>query len=174
MRTQLAIVLAMLAVTATPIVAAELKVGDPCPNFSLVGTDGKTYSLSDFKGKQAFVIAWFPKAMTKGCTIECKSIRDNAEQLKALNVGYFTASVDTPELNKEFVAKDSLNFTILSDPTKEFATALGVLGPKGFAQRWTYYVDKDGKIVDIDKKVTTATHGADIAAKLKELGLAAK
>jgi peroxiredoxin Q/BCP len=160
--------------TATPLVAAELKVGDACPNFSLLGTDGKTYSLSDFKGKQPFVIAWFPKAMTKGCTIECKSIRDNAEQLKTLNVGYFTASVDTPDLNKEFVAKDSLNFPILSDPSKEFATALGVVGPKGFAQRWTYYFDKDGKIVEIDKKVATATHGADIAAKLKELGLAGK
>jgi peroxiredoxin Q/BCP len=67
-----------------------------------------------------------------------------------------------------------LNFPILSDPTKEFATALGVLGPKGFAQRWTFYIDKTGKIVDIDKKVSTKTHGEDIATKLKELGLAAK
>ena len=174
MRTQLACALAILILAATTSAAAELSVGDACPAFSMQGSDGKTYSLSDFKGKQPFVIAWFPKAMTKGCTIECKSIRDNAEQLKTLNVAYFTASVDTPDLNKQFVAKDNLNFPILSDPTKEFATALGVLGPKGFAQRWTFYFDKDGKIVEIDKLVKTTSHGEDIAAKLKQLGLAKK
>lgn len=47
-------------------VAAELKVGDQAPEFSLKGSDGKTYKLSDFKGKQTVVIAWFPKAFTGG------------------------------------------------------------------------------------------------------------
>lgn len=42
------------------------KVGDPAPDFSLVGSDGKTYRLADFKGKQAVVVAWFPKAFTGG------------------------------------------------------------------------------------------------------------
>jgi peroxiredoxin Q/BCP len=157
-----------------PIVADEVKVGDACPAFSLPGSDGKTYTLSDFKGKKPFVIAWFPKAFTGGCTTECKSMRDSSQQLKGLDVAYFTASVDTPDKNKAFAESLELNFPILSDPSKEFATALGVLGPKGFAQRWTFYVDKDGKIVDIDKKVVTKSHGEDIAAKLKELGLAAK
>ena len=46
--------------------AAELEVGDQAPDFSLKGSDGKTYKLSDFKGKQAVVIAWFPKAFTGG------------------------------------------------------------------------------------------------------------
>ena len=45
---------------------AELKVGMPAPDFSLAGSDGKTYKLSDFKGKQAVVVAWFPKAFTGG------------------------------------------------------------------------------------------------------------
>ena len=44
----------------------ELKPGDPAPDFKLVGSDGKTYSLSDFKGKQPVVIAWYPKAFTGG------------------------------------------------------------------------------------------------------------
>ncbi|MCA9125804.1 MAG: redoxin domain-containing protein [Planctomycetales bacterium] len=44
----------------------ELKVGDDAPDFKMKGSDGKTYQLSDFKGKQAFVIAWFPKAFTSG------------------------------------------------------------------------------------------------------------
>lgn len=44
----------------------ELKAGDPAPAFSLPGSDGKTYTLDQFKGKQAVVIAWFPKAFTGG------------------------------------------------------------------------------------------------------------
>lgn len=46
--------------------AAELKVGDPAPDFSLPGSDGRTYRLADFKGKQAVVLAWFAKAFTSG------------------------------------------------------------------------------------------------------------
>lgn len=46
--------------------AVELKVGDPSPDFEMVGTDGKTYKLADFKGKRPVVIAWYPKAFTGG------------------------------------------------------------------------------------------------------------
>lgn len=46
--------------------AVELKVGDPAPPFSLVGSDGRTYTLADYKGKQVVVLAWFAKAFTSG------------------------------------------------------------------------------------------------------------
>jgi peroxiredoxin Q/BCP len=46
--------------------AEDLKVGDPAPNFSLPGSDGKTHTLADYKGKQVVVLAWFPKAFTAG------------------------------------------------------------------------------------------------------------
>ncbi len=46
--------------------AADLAPGDAAPEFSLPGSDGKTYSLSDFKGRRAVVLAWFPKAFTGG------------------------------------------------------------------------------------------------------------
>ena len=46
--------------------ATALKVGDPAPEFKLKGSDGKTYKLSDFKGKSAVVVAWYPKALTRG------------------------------------------------------------------------------------------------------------
>ena len=46
--------------------AIELKVGDPAPPFSLVGSDGRMYTLADYKGKQVVVLAWFAKAFTSG------------------------------------------------------------------------------------------------------------
>ena len=80
--------------------AADLKVGDQAPDFTLQASDGKTYKLSDFKGKQAVVIAWFPKAYTRGCTIECKSLAEKGDLIKKFNTTYFMASVDTLEDNK--------------------------------------------------------------------------
>lgn len=157
--------------SAVSVRAEELKVGDKAPAFSLQGTDGKTYSLDQFKGKKGVVVAWFPKADTPGCTIECKSLKENGDALKPLGVAYFTASVDTPEDNKKFAEKLGLDYPILSDPTKSVAQAYGVLGPRGFAQRWTYYIDKDGTIKEIDKQIVTKSAGADVASKVKSLGL---
>ena len=57
-------------------------MGDQAPNFKLQATDGKTYQLSDFKGKKAVVVAWFPAAFTRGCTIECKSLAENGDKIK--------------------------------------------------------------------------------------------
>ncbi len=105
----------------------ELKVGDKAPDFSLVGSDGKTYTLADFKGKQAVVLAWFPKAFTGGCTKECKSIHANGDKLKPLGIAYFTASVDTAEVNKKFAESLELDYPVLSDPDKKVAAAYGVV-----------------------------------------------
>jgi len=56
-----------IGIAVEPLQAAEaLKVGDSAPNFDLQGSDGKTYKLSDFKGKKPVVVAWFPKAFTGG------------------------------------------------------------------------------------------------------------
>jgi peroxiredoxin Q/BCP len=60
-------------------------------------------------------------------------------------------------------------YPILSDPTKETARAYGVLSPGGFASRWTFYIGADGRILDIDKKVSASSHGRDVVARLKEL-----
>jgi peroxiredoxin Q/BCP len=154
---------------------ANLKVGDKAPAFSLEGTDGKTYSLDQFKGKQAVILAWFPKADTPGCTKECKSLRDHSTALKPLNVAYFTASVDPVEANKKFAEKLQLDYPILSDPTKAVAQAYGVVHTgRPVAERWTFYIDKDGIIKAIDKNIKTEKAGADVAAKVKELGLSSQ
>ncbi|HEY6546342.1 MAG TPA: peroxiredoxin [Vicinamibacteria bacterium] len=156
--------------------AAELKVGDPAPDFALAASDGKTYRLSDFKGKKAVVLAWFPKAFTQGCTVECRSLAANGEKIRHYDVAYFMAStdaVDGEKGNKAFAESEKADFPLLGDPTKEAANAYGVLHPeRGLAQRWTYYIDKEGKIAYIDKAVKPPTSAEDMLAKLDELGVA--
>lgn len=169
----------------------ELKVGDQAPDFTLQASDGKTYKLSSFKGKQAVALAWFPKALTSGCTLECKSLAEHGDMIRQYDVTYFMASVDPLEKNVEFakatsvdlgarggvVSKKEADFPILSDPTKQTAKAYGVLNEQaGFANRWTFYIGKDGKILAIDKDVSkhVQTSAEDMAAKLGELGVSKK
>ncbi len=157
---------------AMPSSAAELSVGDTAPDFTLQASDGKTYKLSQFKGKQPVVVAWFPAAFTRGCTIECKSLAENSDKIRQFNVSYFMASVDPLEGekgNKAFAEAQGATFPLLSDPTKQVATAYGVLNEKGMANRWTFYIDKDMKITAIDKAVQPATSAEDMIAKLKDL-----
>jgi len=178
---------AALAVSVSAQAPVELKVGDNAPDFSLQASDGKTYKLSDFKGKKAVVVAWFPKAFTQGCTIECKSLAENGEKIRMYDVSYFMASVDSVEDNTKFakatsvtlqgrgggpatvVEKKEADFPMLADPTKETATKYGVLNPGGLANRWTFYIDKSGKIAYIEKTVRPATSAEDMVAKLGEL-----
>ena len=95
-------------------------------------------------------------------------------EIRNFDVAYFTASVDDPEQNKKFAESLNLDYPILSDPSKQTAKAYGVLNDRGMANRWTYYIDKNGKIAAVDQKVNTENHGKDIAAKLEELGVDAK
>jgi peroxiredoxin Q/BCP len=155
---------------------AELQVGDPAPDFALAASDGKAYRLSDFKGKKAVVVAWYPKAFTQGCTIECRSLAANGEKIREFEVAYFMASVDPVDGEKgikAFAESEKADFPLLADPSKETAAAYGVLHPeRGVAQRWTFYIDKAGKIAEIDKAVKPATSAEDMLAKLDELKVA--
>ena len=163
---------AVLGLLVSPAHAAELKDGDKAPDFKLPGSDGKPHALKDYQGKKAVVVAWFPKAFTGGCTAECKNMKEEGDAIRKFDVAYFTASVDTPEENKKFAESLKLDYPILSDPDKKVAKEYGVLNEgRGVANRWTFYIGEDGKILYIDKGVKTASHGKDIAAKLKELGI---
>jgi peroxiredoxin Q/BCP len=115
------------------------------------------------------VIAWFPKAFTGGCTAECKSLASSSSSLRALNARHFAASVDAPDANAKFAQSLGIDYPILSDVTKDVARAYGVLAPSGFASRWTFYIGADGRILDIDKKVSASSHGPDVLAKLTDL-----
>ena len=160
------------AVAAQAPSAVTLKVGDQAPDFTLKGSDGKTYSLADYRGKKAVVIAWFPKAFTRGCTLECKSLAANGEQLRKYDVAYFMASVDVVEDNTKFAESEKADFPLLSDTDKLVATRYGVLAARGMANRWTFYIDKSGRIAYIDRAVNPETSAEDIIAKLGQLKVA--
>jgi len=88
-------------------------------------------------------------------------------------VAYFAASVDDLETNTKFAESLDADFPILADGDKSVAEAYGVLMPEhGLANRWTFYIGADGTILAIDREVGVKTAGADIAAKLGELGVA--
>lgn len=151
--------------------AVELKVGDPAPDFTLRGSDGKTHRLADHRGKGAVVLAWFPKAFTGGCTIECRSLRESGAAIRGFQVAYFAASTDTLDDNTAFARQVEADYPILADPGKEAATAYGVLGLFGVPNRWTFYIGADGRILDIVKSVQVSSAGADVAATLAALGV---
>lgn len=163
-----------LACLALPpgLLAGPLQVGDPAPDFSLQASDGKTYRMADFRGRQAVVIAWFPRAFTYGCTIECRSLAQNGHLIRRYDVSYFMASVDPPADNARFAEQSGADFPLLSDPTGSVARAFGVLGTSGMAARHTFYIDKAGIVVKIDTAVRPETSAEDIAAALAGLGVA--
>ena len=175
MKRHIAIV-TMLSVAFAAVAYADApKVGDKAPDFKLKGSDGKDYSLSDFAGKKAVVIAWFPKAFTGGCTAQCKSMKDDGAAIRKFDVAYFTASVDDAQKNADFAKSLELDYPILSDPTKKTAEAYGVVHEgRPFAERWTCYIGPDGVVKAVDQKVNTKEHAKDIAKQLEALGVPKK
>ncbi|WP_440873705.1 peroxiredoxin family protein [Thalassotalea sp. PLHSN55] len=162
----------LTALFALPIQAASLKVGDVAPDFNLQATNGDFYRLSDYKGKQAVVLAWYPMANTRGCTIECKSIVEQGHLIREFDVSYFMASVDPLDDNRDFAEKTKADFPMLSDPTKAAAKAYDVLNVFRVASRVTFYISIDGKILKIDEDITPATAAEDMAKTLAQLNVA--
>ena len=147
-------------------------IDQKAPEFSLTGIDGKTYSLADYRGKKAVVVAWFPKAFTAGCTLECKSIAANGNRLRKFDVAYFMASVDPIDENTRFAQSEKADFPLLSDADKSVAARYGVLSARGMANRWTFYIDKNGRIAYVDRAVNPETSAEDILARLGQLKFA--
>lgn len=148
-----------------------IDTGAAAPDWSLPSSDGNTYSLSEALEDGPVVLAWFPRAFTSGCTIECKSLAENGDMIRAFKASYFMASVDPIEDNIGFAEKNGADFPILSDETKAIASRYGVLSDKGFAKRQTFYIGTDGTILAVDRQVNPSTAAEDIAAMLERLGV---
>jgi peroxiredoxin len=142
----------------------SVKVGDPAPDFNLewfapVG-DGKEnppkyerkqIKLSDFKGKQNVVVAFFPAAFSPGCTNEMKQYQTSHGTFTAANTKVLGISVDSTWSNRAFREQLGVEFPILSDWKREAARQYGLLDESsGVARRATFVVDKAGVVRKVD------------------------
>lgn len=108
-----------------------LKVGDKAPHFKLVDQDNELIALSDFQG-QKVLLYFYPKAMTPGCTLQAVGLRDSMEILRALGITVLGISSDSPKKLQQFVEKEMLNFSLLSDSDHQVSEQFGVWGEKSF------------------------------------------
>jgi len=128
------------------------EVGQKAPQFTLVNTDLKATSLSDFAGKNV-VLAFYPAAFTGVCQKELCTFRDALNDFASAKTAVVGVSVDSPFANKEFAAKNGLSFPLLSDITRDVIKQYDVVfndlaGIKGFtvAKRSVFVIDRQGTI----------------------------
>ncbi len=149
---------------------SDLKVGDTAPDFSLLNEHGIPVSLRDYLEKKVVVLYFYPKDFTSGCTTEACSFRDDYRLYEDKGAVVIGVSLDTVESHSKFSGEYKLPFSILSDHSKEVATAYGVLGVGGFlAKRVTFIINKDGKITHIFPKVDVKNHSEEVLKALEEL-----
>jgi len=127
----------------------KLKEGDKAPGFSLQDSNGKTYSLAEYKGKSPVIVYFYPKAGTPGCTKEACGIRDNWSKFSQNGIPVLGISSDSKKEIKIFVDDYKLNFPLLSDKDKTVSKKYGVVGISGYDRRVTFIVDKNSKIAHI-------------------------
>ena len=150
-----------------------LDVGVKAPDFTLPDGDGTEISLDNFRGKK--VILWFfPKANTPGWITEGQGFRDESHKFEKINVVIIGMSADSPIKQKKFCEKQSFEFPMLCDESKETLQAYGVWGKKKFMGREyegifrnTYIIDEKGIIEKAYKKVNVKSHAQDILADLQ-------
>ncbi len=168
----------------------ELKVGDPAPTFQLLNDFGKTWSSSDHVGKKWVVVYFYPGDFTPGCTAQAKAFNAAMDKLTEKGVEVVGVSGDAVKTHELFKQAHKLNFTLLADPEGTVAKQFGVpfgkgatvkardaknlplevdgkpyeFERKGTAARWTFVIDKDGKVAYVNTKVLPA----DDAKKITE------
>ncbi len=130
----------------------SLQPGQPAPKFTLVSSEKKEVSLSDFKGKKV-VIHFFPMAFTGVCTTQLCNARDDFGYYDGLNAQILGISVDSPFTLAKFKETLNLPFSLLSDFNKEVSTAYGaiyeqfVFNLKGVSKRAAFVIDEEQNII---------------------------
>ena len=149
-----------------------LEVGNKAPSFTLMGDDGKEYSLEEYKGKKV-LLYFYPKDNTPGCTKEACSLRDCNSEIIKRGVTIMGVSKDSIQSHNKFREKHGLNFILLSDPDKTVHMAYGALVEKKLygkislgTIRMTFLIDENGNIEKIWNKVAVAPHGEDVVKYL--------
>jgi peroxiredoxin Q/BCP len=153
----------------------DLKPGDKAPGFKLATDGGGNISLVELKGAP-FVLYFYPKDDTSGCTREAQGFSDNLKKFERLGVNLVGVSKDTVASHDKFKAKYKLKLTLASDPGIEAAQAYGVWGEKTLygrkymgMERATFLVDAKGVIREIWRKVKVPGHVEAVLAAAKAL-----
>lgn len=150
-------------------VAADMpQVGQMAPQFSLPSQDGSNVAINDFHGKWV-VLYFYPKDMTQGCTIEAHNFQEDLPKYDAVKAVIVGVSVDSTDSHKEFCAKQSLTFKLLSDTDKKVVAMYGSLGQMGVASRNTFLLDPSGKIVKVWTGVRPNAHSKEVLEALESL-----
>lgn len=124
-----------------------VKVGDTAPEFTLPSQNGAPVRLSDFRGKKAVVLYFYPKDDTPGCTAESCAFRDQYEVFQTAGAEVIGVSGDSPESHQKFAAKYQLPFTLLSDKGDQVRKLYGATAAFGlFPGRVTYVIDQVGVV----------------------------
>ncbi len=184
--TAVAVLSLAVALGADPT-SVKLNVGDKAPSFTAKDADGQEWSSADHVGKNFIVLYFYPAAMTGGCTKQACSYRDDLSQLRQAGAEVVGVSGDEVENLKAFRQVEHLNFTLLSDPDGSIAKKFGVPLREGgsinktiegqdksykrgvTASRWTFIIDKDGKIAYVNPQVDAPNDSKAVMAALNEL-----
>lgn len=144
-----------------------LKVGDRVPEFKLASANGDV-SSKDMKGRR-YVLYFYPKDDTPGCTVEACEFRDNLPKFEQVDVPVFGVSADDMKSHEKFAKKHGLNFTLLADPERTLIEPLGLWVEKSMygkkymgVQRSTFVVDENGKIAQVWEKVKPEGHAEEV------------
>ena len=149
-----------------------MEINQKVADFTLETDEGKTVSLSDYKG-QPVVLFFYPRADTPGCTIEACGFRDTFEKLQASGAVVLGISRDTPKAQRKFREKYDLPYPLLADVDEIVCNQFGVLKEKNMygkkvmgIERTTFVIDEKGKISKIFSKVKPAGHAEEVLAAI--------
>lgn len=151
-----------------------MNIGDKFPDLLGMDTEGKEIRLSDFPGKR-FIIYFYPKDNTSGCTLEAISFKNNYQTFLDMGYQIIGVSKDSQKSHKKFTEKNDLPFPLIADTELELCKTAGVWQPKKMAGkaymgivRTTFVVDNDGTVTDRIDKVKTATASEQLFALLDD------
>ncbi len=139
----------------------ELNEGDIAPDFSAQSANGKEIKLSNLRGKNV-VLYFYPKDDTPGCTVEAKEFTQNVAKFQNADTVVLGVSCDDVHCHQDFIKKYNLKIELLADTNKNIVRAYESLGEKGYAQRNTFIIGKDGRIKRIYLGVRAEGHAAEV------------
>jgi mycoredoxin-dependent peroxiredoxin len=131
-----------------------VQIGDQAPDFELKDQTGQPVRLSDYQGKKAVVLVFYPMSFTGVCEHEMCAIRDEIEIFRSEEVETIAVSVDSPASHRRWAEEQGFEFPMLSDfwPHGDVAQTYGVFDEQlGVAVRGTFIIDKTGDVIYVDR-----------------------